>query len=265
MTLGFSVEALLPAARVSGPLRMGLVRIAEAGWLQPHPDLEARCAHFDCHPESVAVLPEAKAAGRELAAMLGVQGGLEQAARSVWEDLCILTREAESEPYRLTGAAVAFPTDWRLAEKIGHPLLAVHKPIDGYAEQLAEAVDRFMNGLEPGPIFGRTNAFVVAGDALRYFPEPDAAIRFAHVTAANAGETLFVRCERETLRRLPETGAIVFTIGIYRAPLGSLNDAGVERIAGSLCGDGEADRRAAPHYAEALAGYARNRVKRRAA
>ena len=36
----------------------------------------------------------------------------------------------------------------------------------------------------------------------------------AIVTAENAGETLFVRCERQGLRKLPETGAIVFTIGV---------------------------------------------------
>jgi len=263
VTLGFSVETLLPSARVSGPLRMGLVRLTETEWLQPSPDLAPRREHFDRYPESVALMPQAEAAGRELAAMIGVDGGLEQAARSTWEDLCILTRDAKGMPFRLTGAAVAFPTDWRLADKMGRPLLAVHQPIHGYEAQLAEAVDRFLNGLLPGPIFGRTNAFVLASDALRYLPQGDPAGRFAHVTPENAGETLFVRCERETLRCLPETGAIVFTIGIYRAPLGSLSDLAVARIATSAegFGDGEADRRAAPHYAAALAGYARLRAE----
>lgn len=260
MSLGFSVETLLPSARVNGPLRMGLVRIAETEWLQPSPDTEARGAHFDRYPESVAVLPEAEAAGHELAAMLGVTGGLEAAARATWEDLCLLTSEGEGEPFRLTGAAVAFPTDWKLAEKIGRPMLAVHEPIHGYAEQLSASVDHFMNGLQPGPIFGRTNAFVIASDDLRYFPQSDPAERFAHVTAENAGETLFVRCERETLRRLPETGAILFTIGVYRAALGTLSDDAVERIAGTLYSDGEADRRAAPHYAPMLIAYAKARA-----
>lgn len=258
MTLGFSVEALLPAARVSGPLRMGLVRVPQGEWLQPSPDLAARRDHFDRFPESVAVLPEAEAGAAELAAMLGAEGGLESAARSVWEDLCILTQDAPGQPYRLTGAAVAFPTDWRLAEKIGKPLAAVHAPIDGYAEQLSGAVDHFMEDLKPGAIFGRTNAFVLASDALRYMPQDDPAARFAHVTAANAGETLFVRCERETLLRLPESGAVVFTIGVYRAALGTLTDAAVARIARSVegFGEGEGSRRAVPHYAKALAAYA---------
>jgi dimethylamine monooxygenase subunit A len=258
MKLGFSVETLLPSARVSGPLRMGLVRLAEDEWLQPEPDLVERNAHFDRYPDSVIVQPEAQAAGEELAEMLGLEGGLEAAARAAWEDFCLLTRASPEEPLLLTGGALAFPTDWCLADKIGKPLLEVHAPIHGYAGQLSAGVDSFMDGLQAGALFGRANAFVVASDALRYLPVDPPEARFAHVTPQNAGETLFVRCERQTLRRLPRTGAILFTIGVYRAALGTLCDAAVARIAQSLGGyeDGEGERRAAPHYAEALAGYA---------
>ncbi len=262
MKLGFSVETLLPSARVSGPLRLGLVRLEDDEWLQPDPDLGIRNQHFDAYPEAVVVLPEAEAPGEELAAMLGVAGGLEQAARAAWEDFCILTRDSVGAPLLLTGVAVAFPTDWRISEKIGKPLLAVHEPIHGYAEQLSAGVDSFMEGLQPGAIFGRTNMFVLPSDALRYMPEGDPGARFEHITAENAGEMLFVRCERETLRRLPETGAIVFTIGIHRAALGTLPDSAVSRIAQSLdgYGEGETDRRAMPYYADALAGYAKARA-----
>ncbi|WP_066553101.1 heme-dependent oxidative N-demethylase subunit alpha family protein [Croceicoccus bisphenolivorans] len=262
MTLGFSVETLLPDARVSGPLRMGLVRLAESEWLQRDPDLATRAAAFDAHPEAVQVLPEARAAEAELAAMLGVDGGLEQVARAHWEDFCILTQDAPGKRFRLTGAAVAFPTDWHLSAKMGRPMMEVHEPIDGYAEQLAAGVDRFLEGLRAPHVFGRTNAFVLASDALRYMPVDAPETRFAHVTAENAGETLFVRCERETLRRLPKSQAIVFTIGIQRAALGGLSDAAVARIAQSIdgFGEGEGNRRAAPHYAHSLAEYARQRA-----
>jgi hypothetical protein len=268
MGLGFSVEALLPDARVSGPLRMGLSRIAETEWLEPRPDLGARNDYFDRFPDSVSVLPDAEAACCELAELLGCDGELEAAARSVWEDLCILT--PDDDGYRLTAAAVAFTTDWRVEQKMGLGLGAVHAPIHGYAQQLAQGVDNFLASLKPDAIFGRTNAFVVASDALRYLPSDDAAARFAHVTAENAGETLFVRCERQTLRKLPHSGAVVFTIGIYREPLGALSDLAVARIAVSAqgYGEGEAGRRAAPHYAPALLAYAEARAaaaERRAA
>jgi hypothetical protein len=266
VSLGFSVETLLPHARVSGPLRMGLVRLTESEWLDPVPDLTPRAAAFDAHYDSVQVLPDGDAPARELAAMLGAES-LESAARSHWEDLCILTQDAPGQPYRLTAAAVAFPTDWRLAEKLGKPLHAVHEPIHGYAEQLSDGVDRFMERLRTGEIYGRTNAFVMPSDDLRYMPAEPPEERYAHVTAENAGSALFVRCERETLRGLPQSGAIVFTIGVYRTSLESLSDEALARIGSSVGSflDGEEARRGAPAYAGALAAYATLRACARAA
>jgi dimethylamine monooxygenase subunit A len=158
---------------------------------------------------------------------------------------------------------VAFPTDWRLADKLGLELTAIHAPIHGYAEQLSGGVDHFMTMLAPGAIYGRANWFVVPSDALRWMPEDDPEARFAQVTTDNAGETLFVRCERQTLRRLPQTGAILFTIGIDVAPLGTLSAPVVQRVAEAVAtvGTGEHERRAAPYYAPALAAYAVRRIQ----
>ncbi len=260
MTLGFSVDELLPRARGGGVLKMGLAALSEDEWLQPGPDLAAREAGFATFPEGIQLAPESEAPGRELAAMLGIDGGLPEAAKARWEDMCLLTRQEGEDFYRLVGAAVAFPSDWRPAEKIGLPLAAMHAPIQGYAEHLASGVDHFIARLRPGQIFGRCNWFVAATPALHWIAEPPEQA-FAHVTAENAGETLFVRSERQTLRRLPETGAILFTIGVYVAPLGSLSGENVTRLAGAMEGllSGEGDRRGAPHYAAALQGFAQTR------
>ncbi len=261
MTLGFSVENLLLHARGGGALQMGLRRLTPALWLQPGADVAARRRAFADYPDSVIILPEAEAASREIAAMLGVLGGIGDAAQTVWEDLCLLTRDQNDSHYRLTGGAVAFPTDWQLAEKIGLPLTQVHAPIHGYAEELSAGVDHFMEHLRSGMIFGRTNWFVVANDRLRYLPVVDPPELFAGVTPQNAGERLFVRCERQTLRRLPESGAILFTIGIYVTPLGQLSDAAAVHVARALANlsSGEHNRRAAPAYANALAAFAAQR------
>jgi len=258
VTLGFSVDELLPRARGGGPLKIGLAVLTEDEWLQPTPDLAARNAAFDAHPDSVQVTPEAEAPGHELAVLRGVENGLEGAARSAWEDMCVLIRRPDEEGYRLAGAAVAFPTDWRIADKLGHPMISLHTPIHGYAEQLASPVDQFMAKLKPGRIYGRCNWFVSPTPALRWIAEGPPEAQFAHVTADNAGETLFIRSERQTLRKLPETGAIVFTIGIYQAPLGTLSPENIARMAESL-GDipgPEAKRRGAPYFAPQLQAYA---------
>ena len=259
--LGFSVEELLPKARGGGALKMGLTALGEDEWLQPSPDLVARAAAFDAHPESVQLLPEADAPACELAALRGVPGGIEAAARSMWEDVCILTRAEGEEAYRLVGAAVAFPTDWRPADKLGLPLVALHKPIHGYEAQLATGVDHFMAKLKPGAIYGRCNWFVSPTDALRWVGEP-AEQAFAHVTAENAGETLFVRCERQGMRKLPETGAVVFTIGVYIVPLVSLSPGNIARLAEAVATIPveEAARRGARYFAPALQAFAAQRA-----
>jgi hypothetical protein len=255
--LGFSVEELLPHARGGGALKIALTALGEEEWLQPEPDLAARNAGFDAFPDAVKLLPEAQAPGEELAEMLGDTGGLEGAARAAWEDMCLLTRRPDEEIYRLVGAAVAFPTDWRPADKLGRPLTALHAPIHGYEEQLASGVDKFMAKLKPGGIYGRCNWFVAPTDALRWVAGPPEQA-FAHVTAENAGETLFVRSERQTLRKLPQTGAIVFTIGVYVAPLGSLSPENIARMAESITTipEPEGRRRGAAHFAPALQAYA---------
>lgn len=255
--LGFSVDDLLPRARGGGVLKMGLAKLGEGEWLQPAPDLAARAEGFAAFPEGIQLSLEGDAPGVELAAMLGVDGGLPGAARAHHEDMCLLIRRPKEDQYRLVGAAVAWPSDWTPAEKMGLPLRALHAPIQGYEEQLASGVDHFMAKLKPGAIYGRCNWFIAATPAMRWIAQPPKQA-FAHVTPDNAGETLFVRSERQTLRRLPETGAILFTIGIYVSPLSKLSRANIRCLAEAMRSliDGEGERRGTGAYARALIGYA---------
>ncbi|ANU07359.1 heme-dependent oxidative N-demethylase family protein [Paraurantiacibacter namhicola] len=240
---------------------MGLKALTEHDWLQGEPDLAARRAAFAAHPGSAALLPQAEPAGAELAAMLGVDGSLADAALTTWEDMCLLLRSDGEDMYRLSGAAVAFPTDWHPAEKLGLPLIALHAPIHGYEQQLATGVDRFMETLKPGKIYGRANWFVAPTGAPRWMADELPADPFAGVTAENAGARLFVRCERQTLRKLPESGAILFTIGIYTSALGDLTLANITRMSRAIATipREEAERRGSGDYALALATYAASR------
>ena len=259
MTLGFSVPELLPHARNGEKLKIGLRALDEGEWLQRDPDLATRAAGFDARPEAIQLTKAVEAPGGELATMLGLSGGLPEAARAQWEDMCLLTRQPDEDLYRLIGAAVAFPTDWRVEEKMGLPLAAMHAPIHGYAEQLATGVDRFMAKFKPGALYGRSNWFVVDSGELCHLPGEREL--FADVTAANAGERLFARCERQTLRRLPQTGAILFTIGVYVEPLGALPADSIYWLAEAVQAipRGERERRGIGAYLPALIGYASRR------
>jgi hypothetical protein len=86
---------------------------------------------------------------------------------------------------------------------------------------------------------------------------------FAHITPANAGETLFVRSERQTLRKLLDTGAILFTIGIYVEALGKLTPANQAMLSEAMetLLDGEGDRRGSPYYAPQLQDYVRRNAR----
>lgn len=263
MSLGFSVDALLPRARGGGQLKMGLVSLSEDEWLQPDPDISARRDGFAAHPGGIQMSSDADAPGEELAQMLGLSGSLPEAALAHHEDMCLLTRRADEDIYRLVGAAVAWPTDWHPKDKIGLPLTAMHAPIQGYAEQLASGVDHFMAKLKPNRIFGRCNWFIAPVPDMRWIADSAPEVAFGHVTADNAGDTLFIRSERQTLRRLPETGAILFTIGVYVARLGSLMQSNVSILAAAMetLLRGEGDRRGAPHYAAALTQIAAQRER----
>ncbi len=143
---------------------------------------------------------------------------LELAGRLVQEDLCIIQSDADTP--RFTAAVLCFPSRWRLHEKLGRPLAAVHGPVPFYAERLATPVNRFMAKVKPGHIASRLN-WSVLDDPAMY--QPTGKWREAANTAItpdNAGDTLYLRVERQTLTRLPRTGAILFGIRVHSYPAG---------------------------------------------
>jgi hypothetical protein len=138
---------------------------------------------------------------------------LELAGRLVQEDLCIIQQSDEGPQF--TAAVLCFPSRWRLHEKLGKPLVSVHGRVPFYAERLANPVDRFMAKVKPGHIASRLNWSVLDDPAMfqpagKWREQTNTA-----VTPDNAGERLYLRVERQTLRRLPQSGAILFGIRVH--------------------------------------------------
>ena len=137
-----------------------------------------------------------------------------EAALATHEDLCLLTKREGEDVYRLIGAAVAWPSDWHPAEKIGLPLRALHAPIAGYEEQLATGVDRFMETLRPGPIYARCNWFIAATGNRRWLPDRQPAEAFAHVAVDRDGHL-----SPEPMRwDQPATGFLHCKISFFGSP-----------------------------------------------
>ncbi len=138
---------------------------------------------------------------------------LELAGRLVQEDLCLI--EASPDGPRLTAAILCFPSRWRLHEKLGRQLSEVHAKVPFYGDRLARPVDRFMIHVQSGHIAARLNWSVLDDPTLfqpagKWRSEQDRTI-----TDQNAGERLFARVERQTLRRLPISGAVLFGIRVH--------------------------------------------------
>jgi hypothetical protein len=159
---------------------------------------------------------------------------LEVAGRLVQEDLCVLLPSAAGPV--LAAAVLCFPSRWSLAEKIGRPLAEIHRHVPLYAERLARPVDRLMPQLREGRMVERLNWSIVDDPALF---QPKGKFRHAlnaAVTEGNAGETLFMRVERQTLSRQPISDSTLFTIRVHRYPLARIaSDPGIAaELAGAV-------------------------------
>ena len=137
-------------------------------------------------------------------------------ALDVQEDLCVLERDDDGR-WRLTAGVVCFPSMWRLPDKVGLPLAEVHGPVPAYADELATRVDRFVDRLRADRPVWRRNWLVHASDEL-HLPEPPPPPQ----TLPAVPDDLWLRSERQTLRRLPRTGAVLFTIRTQQVPLAAV-------------------------------------------
>ncbi|MCF4167467.1 DUF3445 domain-containing protein [Zavarzinia compransoris] len=147
---------------------------------------------------------------------------LDRAGRLVQEDLCVMAPSGEGEAYRLVAASVSFPARWALADKIGRPLAAIHGPVPNYDARLGGAMDRFFAVLRTDRPVWRTNWSMHDDPALfQTAPHGDRAVT-PPIGVADAGTRLYLRSERQTLRRLPVTGAVLFTIRTYQCPLATI-------------------------------------------
>lgn len=129
------------------------------------------------------------------------------ASRLVQEDLCVLVK---SDDWRLQAASVCFPSRWDLSTKIGTTLDAIHGPVPGYEAELSSPTNAFFDRLKPDRSFWRLNWTLLDNPTLH---QPFSIRR----SPSGDLDDWYFRVERQTLRQLPITKAIVFTIRNYVA------------------------------------------------
>lgn len=174
---------------------------------------------------------------------------IDAAGRLVQEDLCLMTPVGMDTV--LTAASLCFPSRWLLADKLGRSMLDIHVPVPGYETRLGAPADLFLNRLTVDRPVWRLNWTLLDDPALFQPSAADRARTHADLTAGDAGDLLFFRVERQTLRRLPRTGQVLFTIRTYVRPL---RDVATSRP--GVCADLAATLRTTSPEAVAYKGWA---------
>ncbi|MEM9332448.1 MAG: DUF3445 domain-containing protein [Pseudomonadota bacterium] len=141
---------------------------------------------------------------------------LVSAALLVQEDLVIMRKSPAG--WRLVAGSVCFPSSWVLREKIGKVMHDVHAPVPGFGEGSRNAImiERIFDNLLVEQPVERFNWSVYNDDELyhddragEHFPDNDAV----------DGNQYFLRIEHQTLRKLPHSDDILFTIRIHVDPV----------------------------------------------
>jgi hypothetical protein len=151
---------------------------------------------------------------------------LARASLLVQEDLILMRRDERG--WRLAAGSLCFPSSWSLEEKFGKPLQEIHAPVPGFGPgtRPAELINRMFDGLQ-GQAVERFNWSIQAGDAL-YHPLSNiqrvdrATNRPTRFPDGDINAHAFMRVERQTLRKLPVSRDILFTIRIHLDPLAVL-------------------------------------------
>jgi hypothetical protein len=210
--------------------RLGTFPVEIANWL-------LRDAEFDLtvqlkkkllatrRTEVVGLQPGGDDVAQEAAQLVSQWAGVElsstginalvDASLLVADDLAVLQpvkSQDGREQLLLNAAVVCCPSRWMLSEKMGHNMLAIHEPVAKYADHVGAAVDTYFQRLTVEKPVWRSNWIIQDHPALFQPQIPSGPL-------VKTPDELWIRMERQTLRRLPKTGGILFTIRGYQQPL----------------------------------------------
>lgn len=160
------------------------------------------------------------------------------------------TSSEETPIYHLQAYVTCFPSGFATQDKLGLPLSGIHKPVPGYKEKLEKSMDRFFARLECGRAVRRAN-WSVTTNSLLYSQGGNHMYEGGSSTEAATGnektldtssanldqvieeqkkdvqiEKCRLRCERQTLHRLPKTKALVFMFKTYQYKLADVKAEG---------------------------------------
>jgi hypothetical protein len=160
---------------------------------------------------------------------------------SLIEEDFMLIQDVEGAP-RITAASNAYSSSGRLVASVGRDIDWAHRPVPDLTRKLGPRIERVLNSVHPATPCERFN-WQLTPMATVFFPhdDPHAANAAAmhdicetlRENPDRAGDLLWIRVERQTLSRLPDSGAVAFSLHTYSDPLSSLR-ADVESVRAML-------------------------------
>lgn len=140
---------------------------------------------------------------------------LEAASLLVQEDLALMTQVGTD--WILSAASLCFPSRWDVRDKIGKNLLGIHAPVPHYEEKIGTATQNLFDKLTVERPIWRVNWTVMDSGELHQPTAPQGPDAM-QLSSENIEQALHFRRERQTLRKLPESDDILFTIHTYTDP-----------------------------------------------
>ncbi|KAH8899067.1 hypothetical protein GQ53DRAFT_363966 [Thozetella sp. PMI_491] len=142
------------------------------------------------------------------------------------EDYALMLRNEEDGFYYLRAAMVCSSVGWDIAQHIGSPLRAIHTEVPD-ASKMAMSMDRYFSKMPTDQPIQRCSWSIEDYEVL--FSSPEVAKDWHRSAFANnpddlRPEHLKLRCDLQTLRRLPLSGAIVFNFKAVFTPFEELED-----------------------------------------
>jgi len=131
---------------------------------------------------------------------------------------------------RITASSNAYSSSGRLVSAVGQTVHWAHMPVPTLSDKLGVRIDRVLSSVHEDTPCERFN-WQVTPMATLFFPDdPDRANANAmHAVCdelrcepGRAGELLFIRVERQTLSRLPDSRTVAFSLHTYSDPLSVL-------------------------------------------
>lgn len=145
-------------------------------------------------------------------------------SRLIQDDLALMIEQPDGQ-YRLLSGSILLPGFWKLADKFGMTLSDIHTSgnVPHFREKLERGMTKFFQRLKCDEFYARNNYYIQVDESLPWSysigSEDGDTISWSTAEKNKAISHHWFRSERQTLRRLPKTRAICFTIRTYFHPV----------------------------------------------